>query len=72
VNSVRDPLFHQLDVKLEKGWKFGDFTLAAYLDVQNVYNATNPDGRAYNYDYTEREDVSGLTFFPNLGVRGEL
>jgi hypothetical protein len=72
VNSVRDPLFHQLDVKLEKAWKFGDFTLATYLDVQNVYNARNPEGRSYNYDYTKREEVSGLSFFPNLGVRGEL
>ena len=71
-NSVRDPLFHQLDIRLEKAWKFGAFTLAPYLDVQNVYNAKNPEGRGYNYDYTAREDVSGLSFFPNLGVRGEL
>ncbi|HEY3493581.1 MAG TPA: TonB-dependent receptor plug domain-containing protein [Polyangiaceae bacterium] len=72
VNGVRDPLFHQLDVRIEKAWKFGAFTLAPYLDIQNVYNAKNPEGRAYNYDYTAREDVSGLSFFPNLGVRGEL
>jgi hypothetical protein len=72
VNSERDPLFHQLDIRLEKAFTFGAFTLAPYLDIQNLYNATNAQGRSYNYDYTAREEVSGLSFFPNLGVRGEL
>ncbi|HEV8550651.1 MAG TPA: TonB-dependent receptor, partial [Polyangiaceae bacterium] len=74
VNSARDPLFQQLDVRVEKAFKIGRyFTLAPYLDVQNVYNATNASGYSYNYDYTKREAGSaGLGLFPNLGLRGEL
>jgi TonB family protein len=72
VNSVRNPTFHQLDVKVEKAFRIGALTLAPYLDVQNVYNAKNAEGYSYNYDYTKREQVSGLGLFPNLGVRGEL
>lgn len=72
VNSERNPMFHQLDVKVEKAFHIGALTLAPYLEVQNVYNASNPEGYSYNYDYTEREQANGLGLFPNLGVRGEL
>jgi hypothetical protein len=72
VNSDRNPMFHQLDVRVEKRFKIGAFTLAPYLDVQNAYNATNAAGYTYNYDYSKREAASGLPLFPNLGLRGEL
>jgi len=72
VNSVRSPTFHQLDVRVEKQFRLGAVTLAPYLDVQNVYNAENIEGRGYSYDYRESETVTGLPIFPNLGLRGEL
>jgi TonB family protein len=72
VNSERNPTFHQLDVKVEKAFQLGPLTLSPYLEVQNVYNAKNAEGYTYNYDYTKREQASGLGLFPNLGVRGEL
>ena len=71
-NSERDPMFHQLDVRFEKEWQIGPVELAAYIDVQNAYNAENAQGYSYSYDYSEREAVTGLPFFPNLGLRGEL
>jgi len=73
VNSDRDPLFQQLDLRVEKAFKLGAFTLAPYLDVQNVYNATNASGYTYNYDYSKQEPgVAGIGLYPNLGLRGEL
>jgi hypothetical protein len=71
-NSRRDPLFNQLDARVEKEWHIGPGKLAAYLDVQNVYMAKNPEGYRYSFDYSKREAVSGLSLFPNLGLRGEL
>lgn len=71
-NSRRDPMFNQLDARVEKEWRIGAGKLAAYLDVQNVYMAKNPEGYRYSFDYSKREAVSGLSLFPNLGVRGEL
>jgi hypothetical protein len=71
-NSQRDPLFNQLDVRVEKQWTIGPAKLATYLDVQNVYMAENPEGYRYSFDYSKREAVSGLALFPNLGLRGEL
>lgn len=68
----RLPAFHQLDVRIDKEWKFTSWTLSAYLDVLNVYYRRNPEGVSYNYNYTQQEVVSGLPILPVLGLRGEL
>jgi hypothetical protein len=72
LNSERQAAFHQLDVRVEKQWKVSDLDLAVYLEVLNAYNARNPEGTRYSYDYSQQETVSGLPVLPNLGVRGEL
>jgi TonB family protein len=72
VNSARNPAFHQLDVRVEKVWKRGWGNLALYLDVQNAYNRRNPEGRQYNFDYSQSKTVPGLPIIPSLGLRGEL
>jgi len=72
VNSDRNPFFHRLDVRVEKRWDFGDFDLVFFVDVQNVYNATNREGVLYNYDYSQTMDLPGLPILPSLGLRGEL
>ena len=72
VNSTRNPTFHQLDLRLEKSWRIGVGSLAAYLELINAYNAQNREGTSYSYDYSKSEAISGLPIFPNLGLRGEL
>jgi hypothetical protein len=72
VNSERDPTFHQLDLRVEKTFRVGTGSIAVYLDLQNAYNSTNPEGVRYSYDYRQKETLSGLPILPNLGVRGEL
>jgi TonB family protein len=71
VNSVRNPTFHQLSVRIEKIWPFQRWQLATYLDVQNAYNHRSQEGVQYSYDYTRSEPVLGLPVLPSLGVRGE-
>jgi hypothetical protein len=71
-NSERDPAFHQLDLRVEKKFTIGSGALVPYLEVLNAYNAENAEGYSYSYDYSTRERVSGMPFFPNLGLRGEL
>jgi TonB family protein len=72
LNSDRDPAFHQLDVRVQKTFTIGSGYIAAYLDVQNVYNSANPRGYTYSYDYQTKEAAPGSFFFPNLGIRGKL
>ena len=71
-NSARVPDFHQLDLRVDKTWKFSEWQLSAYLDVQNVYSRQNPEGMGYNYNYSKSSVVSGLPFLPIIGFRGEL
>lgn len=71
VNSERQPVFHQLDVRVDKRWVFRDWSLNLYLDIQNIYNRQNPEGTAYSYDFSKSARVSGLPFIPAFGIRGE-
>jgi len=72
VNAERDPAFQQLDLRVEKKWTVASGALSVYLDVLNVYNAKNPQGYRYSYDFSRKESVPGLGLFPNLGLKGEL
>jgi hypothetical protein len=72
VNQERNPMFHQLDLRIEKVWGIGPVDLTTFLEVMNVYNAQNQDGYGYSFDYSESEGATGMPFFPNLGIRGEL
>ena len=69
--SERLPLFHQLDIRIDKSWKFPRWKLSAYLDVQNVYNHGNTEGLQYNFNFTTRQYVSGLPILPSIGLRGD-
>lgn len=69
--SERLPAFHQLDVRVDKKWTFDAWNLTAYVDLQNVYNRSNPDGMDYNYNYAQSTTRAGLPILPNVGVRGE-
>jgi len=68
-NSDRLPAFHQWDLRLDKRWVFDYFSIAAFLEVLNVYNRGNVEGFSYNFDFSERSDVSGLPVIPNVGFR---
>lgn len=72
VLSQRMPLFHQLDLRLDKTWKFKAWQLGVYADILNVYNAANVEAIQYNYNFTRQTYVTGLPILPSFGVRGEL
>ncbi len=71
-NNSRLPLFHQLDIRVDKTWKFSHWQFGIYADVQNVYNAANVEGVSYNYNYVKTSFITGLPFLPSIGLRGEL
>ncbi|MGE0322458.1 MAG: TonB-dependent receptor [Polyangiaceae bacterium] len=69
--SERLPLFHQLDIRVDKRWQFEDWKLSAYLDVQNVYNNAAREAILYNYNFSRRSYQQGLPLIPSVGMRGE-
>lgn len=71
LNSERLTAFHQLDLRIDKVFTFDRWRLSLYLDVQNVYYASNPEGISYNFNYTQQSPINGLPIFPALGIRGD-
>ncbi len=69
--STRGATFHQLDLRVEKLWTFNRWRLSAYVDVQNIYNAPNPEAILWDYRYRENAPLRGLPFLPTFGVKGE-
>ncbi|MBX3251931.1 MAG: TonB-dependent receptor [Myxococcales bacterium] len=72
INSVRNPLFNRFDLRIEKMWIFSSWRLAFFLDIQNLWNASNPEGLVFNYNYSQSVPLNGLPIIPAIGVRGEL
>jgi hypothetical protein len=72
INATRNRLFHRLDLRIEKQWKFKYWSLALYLDLQNAYNRANQEGLLYDYRLEKSTVLSGLPILPVLGLRGEL
>lgn len=70
--TERMPLFHQLDLRVDKRWQFKAWALSAYLDVQNVYNHPARESYVYNFDYSRRGYQTGIPIIPSIGLRGEL
>ncbi len=69
--SQRLPVFHQLDIRVDKTWRFQSWQMSAYLDVQNVYNQGNVEGTSANYNFTQQSYATGLPIVPSLGMRAE-
>lgn len=69
--SRRLPLFHALDLRLDKRWQFEDWRLSTYLDIQNVYNYQAVEAPVYNYNFSQQAYQTGLPIIPSIGIRGE-
>lgn len=70
-NSIRQPAFHQLDIRVDKRWVYNRWMLNLYLDLQNAYNRRNQEDVAYSYDFEESAPFTGLPIIPSFGIRAE-
>jgi TonB family protein len=69
-NSIRIPAFYTFDVRVTKRFSLGGGSeLELYLDVQNVTDHRNPEEIVYNFDYSKRSYITGLSILPVLGVK---
>ncbi|MBZ5708489.1 TonB-dependent receptor plug domain-containing protein [Nannocystis pusilla] len=68
-NSARMPVFHQLDLRIDRTWILHRSIVAAYLDVQNLYNRQNAEGVLYSLTYASTRAVVGLPILPILGLK---
>jgi hypothetical protein len=62
------PWFFQLDLRADHRWRrcWGDVNL--YIDVENVTDYTNVEGRDYSQVFRMDRDIEGLPTVPFIGV----
>ena len=66
----RLPVYHQLDVRIDREFTLGrNVEGSVYLDVLNVYNATNQEGVIWQYDFEKSLNLPGLPILPTIGFR---
>jgi outer membrane receptor protein involved in Fe transport len=69
------PTYHRLDLRVSRKWqaKSGFWTL--FLDIQNVFDASNPSGLDVEFDDESGALITGQEtwpgFFPSLGISWE-
>ncbi|WP_163989823.1 TonB family protein [Pyxidicoccus caerfyrddinensis] len=68
--SARASGFHQLDVRVDKNFQFQSWTLTAYLDVQNLYNAENAEFVFNDYRGRREYEIPGIPILPVVGLKG--
>jgi hypothetical protein len=71
-NTGRLPVFHSLDLRVDRRWNFTNWNLIAYVDVQNVYNRKNLQD--WRWDYRNRKPItegSTIGILPTIGVSAE-
>lgn len=64
--------FTRLDIRIDRDFDIGPIRGSIYLDVQNVYNATNNEGVLFSFDYAQKANLPGLPILPAIGIRGIL
>jgi hypothetical protein len=66
VNAERVPAYHRLDLRAD--WRYSP-RLSAYFELINAYNRRNVSGYSYSADYSKRDEIQQLPFFPSAGVK---
>jgi TonB family protein len=68
--SERIEPFLALDIRVSKEFRFEDWMLDVYLEINNATNRENVENVGYTYDYSSRQDINGLPLVPSFGLKG--
>ena len=71
-NEARIGANHSLDVRVDRRWSFGSWTLVTYADIQNIYNRKPATVPRYNARLGQAEtNVASIGILPSIGVSAE-
>jgi hypothetical protein len=69
INSQRFPSYQRLDLRCDRLFQFDGWSLAAYLEVLNLYNHSNVYDYSYTRDYSQRVTTKQFPLLPSLGFK---
>jgi hypothetical protein len=70
-NTARLPVNHSLDIRADRRWLFGNWTLIGYCDIQNIYNHRETGVPQYNSRLNQVEFHEAIGFLPSIGLSAE-
>jgi hypothetical protein len=71
VNAGTLPVYHRLDLRLDRNYVFDRWKLNTYFELNNIYQRKNIVGYSYDPTYTKREPVYAFEVPFSFGVQGE-
>ncbi len=70
-DGERLPLYHAVDVRVDKRWIFKRFNLVTYIDIQNLYGRENVTGVKWNPRTKSEEYQTSFGVLPSIGISFE-
>ena len=70
-NAARIAGNHSMDVRVDRRWSLGTWTLITYIDVQNVYNRTPADVPRYDVRTRNVKVDASIGILPSIGISAE-
>lgn len=71
VNSDTLPVYHRLDLRVDRNYVFNTWKLNTYFELNNFYQRKNIVGYSYDATYTTREPVYSVVLPISFGVQAE-
>ncbi len=66
-DGERLPVFHSLDVRVDRRWSLRRVQLVGYFDIQNVYGRENVSGIQWNQRTQMAEQNTSIGLLPSIG-----
>ena len=70
-NTQRLGVNHSLDMRCARRWDWGEASLTAYVDIQNIYNRKPIEPPIWNQTTNTPENPPTLGIVPSIGLRVE-
>lgn len=70
-NGARVGANHSLDIRVDRRWSFGNWTLVTYVDIQNIYNRKPVDVPRFNLRTQRIEQNDAIGILPSVGISAE-
>ena len=71
MNSGTLPVYHRLDLRLDRNYVFNKWKFNTYFELNNIYQRKEVVGYTYNANYTSKEPVYSFVLPFSFGVQGE-